>query len=256
VTVLLAVVVAAGCGSAASPAGPSGWLSISPDGVAFLTWTRTDTTLSGSLTWVHTTPAVAHVPVAVTAAVTGTVNGQSVTLSLAPVLTAGGTWSGSLDSERLTLSYTADDGSIATITFVPKTIDDYNSALGAFRAAEQAALLADQSAAASAAAYAAARECSIRVVYNNAMIEVHGDNARNECARFAASIPKDPGHTFGWDPSDAWGPVQQPIEVVADVINFGRVVCSGTIDSFSVAVWDTGGAHYGSIACQSLGLGP
>jgi hypothetical protein len=287
VVVLLVVVVVAGCGSAPpsasvatsasastrslpptpEPPGPSGWLSVAPDGVAFLTWTRTDNALSGSLTWVHTTPAAPHVPVVVTAAITGTINGQSVTLSLAPALTTSGTWTGYLDGERLTLSYTADDGSIATVALLPGTVNDYNSALGAFRADEQAAWLADQAAAASQAAadqaaaasqaaHVAATECSIRVVNFNAMIVVHGDNARDECAWFAAHVPQDPAHTFGWDPSDAWGPIHQPIEVVDEVAKFGSVICSGSVNSFAVAVWDTGGAHYGTIACQSLGLAP
>ncbi len=275
VATLLAVVVAAGCGPAAPPSaavatpasaptrslsptpeppGPSGWLSVTTDGVAFLTWTRTGDALTGSLTWVRTTPTDPHVPVVVTAAISGMVNGQSVTLSLDPAPTTSGTWTGLLDGERLTLTYTTDDGSIATLAFAPGTVEDYNAALGAFRAAEQAAWLAEQASAASAAADAAARECSIRVVYNNAMIVVHGDNARNECARFAASVPKDPANTWGWPPDAAWGPIQQPIEVVDEVVKFGRVVCTGTIDSFAVEVWDTGGASYGSIACQSLGL--
>lgn len=89
VAALLAVVVAAGCGSAAPPSpavatpasvptrslsptpeppGPSGWLSVSTDGVTFLTWTRTGEALTGSLTWVHRTPAAPHIPVVVTAA--------------------------------------------------------------------------------------------------------------------------------------------------------------------------------------------
>jgi len=265
VVALLAVVVVAGCGSAAPPSasvatpasaptrslsptaeppGPSGWLSVATDGVAFLTWTRTDDALTGSLTWVHTTPADPHSPVNVTADISGTINGRSVTLSLYPAPTTSGTWTGLLDSERLTLSYPADDGSIATLALVPGAVDDYNAALGAFRAAEQAAWLSDQKAAASAAADALTLECSVRVVDHDATIVVYGENARDECARLVERVPLDP--------PDAWGEVRQPVEVV----DAGRVVCTATIDSFYVEVQDTGGADYGSYACRILAPPP
>ncbi len=177
-------------------------------------------------------------------------------LSLAPALTTSETWTGQLQGEQLSLSFTASDGSITTLALVPGAADGYNSALDAFRATEQTALLADQAAAASGAAESAARECSIRVAYQNAMIVVHGDNARDECVWLAAHVPKDPAHTFGWDPSTQWSSVQQPIEVVSQITKFGRTICSGTISSFAVEVWDTGGAQFGTIACQSLGLTP
>lgn|GEM_PF-1730508 len=112
----------------------------------------------------------------------------------------------------------------------------------------------DQSAAETQTALHEGQPLGGPVVYENAMIVVDGDNARDECASVASHVPQDPA-MYRWGGA-VWGPIHQPMEVVDQLTKFGRVICSGTIDSFTVTVWDTGSAQYGTIACQSLGLAP
>jgi hypothetical protein len=61
-------------------------------------------------------------------------------------------------------------------------------------------------------------------------------------------------HLWGWDLGDTWGSINQPIEVVDEVVKFGRVVCSRIIDSYRVEV--LGHGEVPTSASQSLGLAP
>ena len=257
VVALLAAAVVASCGFATSPSAsvatpasaptrslshtpeppwPSSWLSANRDGVAFLTWTRSNDVLTGSLTWTRTNDAlppssrtrVDGMPVEgtfdVTAAVSGTIDGRDVLLSLYPVLEPyDGRWLGTFNGERLRIPlFTARGWSLGVLDFVPGAVDDYNAALGAFRAA-------------------LTRACSVRVPGRDTTIVVHGENARDECVRLVERLPLDP--------PDEWGDIRQPVEVSDLELD---VVCTATIDSFEVEVQDITPSAIGSYVCRMI----
>lgn len=228
---------------------PPGLLAIAGNGVAFLQGTRTGDAISGSITQVLVIDPASHLPQNEAIDFTGTMSGDSVTLTLVGGQTFGRSsyLTGHYRNGQLTLTYPAADGTIATIVFLPGTVSDYNAAVESFDSA-QAALLqaqqrADAEAAASAAAEAAGMSCSTRVAGHDAIALVTGPESMTECLRIASQVTFSDG--------SSWAAPQAP----SDGLPAGdTVVCGGLIGSLRVVIYDSGGQSYAGQACNAVPL--
>jgi hypothetical protein len=125
--VLLAMVASA-CGSS-SPT-QVGYLSAPSGnahavvGTAFIQWTRTGNRLQGTFSEAALSPPDLTHLTSSSEAVSGVINGTSITLRGGPIH-ATGTLAGSV----LTLNITQTNGTIRTFTFGPGAVSDYNAAV-------------------------------------------------------------------------------------------------------------------------------
>ncbi len=216
---------------------------MTPVETAFLQATQTGDTLTGSLTQViadtftsTTTSSVINF--------TGAISGSSVTLNLIGSTIRGASEiTGARNPDgSLTLTYPAYGGQIATLQFVPATVDDYNAAVATLEATEEAAREATAQASAAAASAAAESSCATQVTNHDAIVIVRGPGADTECLRIATTI------NFSGAP---WGAVIRP---APDTVRGVSIVCGGTIGQLRVVVWDSWTASYGTATCNALPL--
>lgn len=116
---------AAGCGS--SHNGPASYVDRAPNGGILVQWTRSGDKVSGTLSEAYIDRSDQTNLKTESDSFQGTISGSSVTLDFNQGLGITTNWTGTLDGENLTLSYTSNDGSVQTLKFTPGTIDDYNS---------------------------------------------------------------------------------------------------------------------------------
>lgn len=133
-----------------------GYLALANNGVVFIQWTEANGALSGTLTEAFTSFDPANLKHS-SSPFTGVLSAGSVTLTFPQGFGTSTSWNGTLSGDSLILSYSADDGSLSTLTFHPGTVADYNAAVAEAQAAAAAAG-AEQDAAASAAAAQQAAE--------------------------------------------------------------------------------------------------
>ena len=212
-------------------------LAVTDYEVAFLQWTRTGTALTGSITQV-VIPDGSTEPTDEVLNFTGTYAGDSVSIILSggKMIRGSSNLTGVWRDGDFTLSYPGADGSIATLTFHPATVGDYNQAEQAFRGAVA-------SAAADASAFpsgAADNMCEMAVSGHAASVTATGPGALEWCRKTAGDYTFQDGSVFGAitnGDGDA-GPA-------ADI------VCGGAADAVRVVVSDTG-TKYGNEMCQRL----
>lgn len=163
---------------------PASWIGGTNTWELILSLTRSGSALSGSadtvtLNGTSTTPA--H------AAVTGTVDGTAVTLTFTGGLFTKNTFSGTLDTNTLTLQSPSTTGQIQLITLHPGSIDIYNQAVGALQSEASANASASASASASQAsasqASAAAASESQRISDDTASFWKAVDDANTAMAK-------------------------------------------------------------------------
>jgi len=199
--------------------------------------------VAGTLTWVFVIAPDDHLPKTISSSVTGTTSDTALTVTLSDSPSGAVTWSGQVSTNSLTFAVPRADGSIGTLTVVPGTLDAYNAALGVFQAkqAELHQAEINATAAAAAAAEQAATSCSSTVSGHDASLVVSGAaRAVGECRSLVALAPS------------AGGPWLGPIFPSSTPL--GSLVCTGTRDAYSVAIFDTGGQDYGTAACKVLRL--
>ena len=98
----------------------------------FLQWTRSDKSLSGSLSIASVESGAIDLQ-SQNVAFSGVVSGSSVTLTMPQGLGAVTSLSGSLSGSHLRLNVPASDGTLAEDEFVPATTGDYNAAVRGLR---------------------------------------------------------------------------------------------------------------------------
>jgi hypothetical protein len=154
-----ATLLTSGCGG--SHQGPASYLDQAPNGTVFVQWTRDGSNVNGSLSEAYIDASNPLELQSENASFHGIVNGSSITLTFDQGFGTSTNWNGTLDGDKLTLSYTGSDGTVKTLDFQPGTIDDYNQAVAASRqrvaAAKGRKARADAAAAASAQQQAAAQ---------------------------------------------------------------------------------------------------
>ena len=139
------------------------WIADASDGAVFIQWTRSDDSLTGTLVVARVEESregddVSYEVDTETAAFTGVVSGENVTLTLQQGFGFTSNWNGTLAGDELTLTFPTHDGPLTTLRFRPGSRDDYNAVVAELReaAAEaQAAFEEEQAAKAEQAAVAA-----------------------------------------------------------------------------------------------------
>lgn len=123
-----------GCGSTPAGSTPTSasFLATGPGVAMFLQWTRSDKSLSGSLSIASVESGAIDLQ-SQNVAFSGVVSGSSVTLTMPQGLGAVTSLSGSLSGSHLRLNVPASDGTLAEDEFVPATTDDYNAAVRGLR---------------------------------------------------------------------------------------------------------------------------
>jgi len=175
-----------GCGGSDEP---GGYLAKASDGAIFIQWTRTDDSVSGSITIAHREAsddgyeAVQKENVAFN----GTINGSSVTLSIAPGLGATN-WNGTLDGHDLTLTVAADDGSLTTLHFKPADVSAYNQAVGDLQSAVAASNDQQAQADADAATAQSIDDASGTVSQDLASLDQHVQDAQTALSSVSTAL--------------------------------------------------------------------
>ncbi len=214
---------------------PSGLLATAQNGVAFLQWTQTGTSVIGSLTQV-TFEASGASPQHQVIDFSGVISGDSVTLTLAGGETINGTalLTGQFSNGQFTLAEPEADGTIGTLVFAPATVGDYNNAVASLEA-DRAAIAERQ--------LDAQASCSVEVGSHNAFVEAKGQAAIMECRHIAATVSFSDGST--------WADATAPAVTLAGGVG---VICGGLLNGYRVIVFDTAPAYYGGIICHALPL--
>jgi hypothetical protein len=102
-----------------------GYLAVASNGVLFIQWTRAVDTVTGTLSESYTSPSNSAQLTHESDSFTGVVSGNAVTLKL----DSGVDWNGTLSGSSVTLSYTANNGTLSTFTFKQASVAAYNSAV-------------------------------------------------------------------------------------------------------------------------------
>jgi hypothetical protein len=141
---IFAALAAAGCGDD----GPASFVGRASNAVVYVTWTRSDDSLSGQLTQARRADENDGTVDTVRASFDGTADGSAVSLRLDQGLGSVSTLTGELDGDALALDYPGLDGEVITIRLREGDGTDFNSALSELRAeAEQDKQAADEAAA-------------------------------------------------------------------------------------------------------------
>jgi hypothetical protein len=120
---------AAGCGDD----GPASFVGRASNAVVYVTWTRSDDTLTGQLTQARRADENDGTVDTVRASFDGTADGSAVSLQLDQGLGAVSTLTGELDGDALALDYPGVDGDVVTIRLRKGDGSDFNTALAALR---------------------------------------------------------------------------------------------------------------------------
>lgn len=155
-----------GCGGALSS---GGYLARTSEAVEFLQLTVSGTSLRGTLN-AGTLAGSGDSVTTVQATVTGTISGESVTLtfSVGPSWLGGQTSAnGTIEGAQLVVTYTQGDGSLASVTFAPSTAKVYDGDLGQLQS-QAADVQASESSAAVQAAQTQAQEQQIDLAASRA----------------------------------------------------------------------------------------
>lgn len=144
--------------SGTSNQGARGWVYRDSSTALFLSWTRSASNVTGSLSVTNLPDPSASQASTTNAAFNGTVSGASVTLSFPQGFGAVSSLSGQLNGTVLVLSIPQTDGSLQPVTFHPGTATDYNTGVAALQASASAHQQASASASAQAAQASAAAE--------------------------------------------------------------------------------------------------
>jgi hypothetical protein len=131
---------------------PSSFLAKDGDRLFFLQWTNSQREIEGSLIMSTVTAPAASVSPSPSASdatatpaetigdvetktdtFTGSLVGSNLSLTLVQDIGVGTKWTGALQGTKLTVSYSAADGTMVTLAFLASTIDAYNSALAIAR---------------------------------------------------------------------------------------------------------------------------
>jgi len=123
---LLSLLVLAGCTGQGNV--PSEYVAVSTSSALFINWAETDHKLTGQLQLA----AVDSNTLAVSSEnepFNGVLNGADISITLSN----GKTMTGTLNKNVLTLSYPANDGTMATIAFKPGSVTDFNQAVDGFQ---------------------------------------------------------------------------------------------------------------------------
>ncbi len=148
-----------------SPNSTDGWVANFPNGVKFVGWTITGSSVSGTLNETLLLPGESKLTTD-TLAFAGTVSGSSLTLTFARAF-SGLTVSGQLTGDSLSLSFPQTDGALSTEVFHPGSTNDYNAGVQAVQvsvaqlqneSAANASVAASISASSAAAAAAVAQQ--------------------------------------------------------------------------------------------------
>lgn len=127
------------------------WVAADPAAAVMIQVTRQDDALSGTLDETRLKSSDAMMVTPMHAAFTGTIDGTALTLSFPAGLGFVTNISGTLSGDTMTLQSPQDDGSVASLTLKPGSIDTYNQGASAVQASAQANADANTAAAASAA---------------------------------------------------------------------------------------------------------
>jgi len=117
------------CGSQGSA--PGGYLSTSNTHVLFIQWTNNNGQLSGQLQEVYISSSNPMQVQQENEAITGTLNGSQVSLSIS-VFGFTKTITGTYDGSTLTLVIPDQNGQLDTVVLQSATVDDYNKAAATF----------------------------------------------------------------------------------------------------------------------------
>lgn len=107
---------------------PSEYVAVSTSSALFINWAETDHKLTGQLQLA----SVDNNTLAVSSeneSFNGVLNGTDISITLSN----GKTMTGTLNKNVLTLSYPANDGTMATIAFKPGSVTDFNQAVDGFQ---------------------------------------------------------------------------------------------------------------------------
>ncbi|MGI8667633.1 MAG: hypothetical protein ACR2N4_16675 [Jatrophihabitans sp.] len=138
--------------------GARGWVYRDSSTALFLSWTRSASTVSGSLSATQLPDPAANQASTTNAAFTGTVSGSSVTLTFPQGFGTVSSLSGQLSGSALVLSIPQVDGSLQPVTLNPGSAADYNAGVAALQASAGANQQASASASAQAAQVSAAAQ--------------------------------------------------------------------------------------------------
>ncbi|HTC70660.1 MAG TPA: hypothetical protein VK662_13910 [Acidothermaceae bacterium] len=127
---------------------PNEWLSSGASYVLFIDWTRVGNDVSGNMSVAGAEESQFG---AQTVAMSGTISGNSITLTFPAGLGAITNATGELTAVSLTLNLPNNDGTIDAYEFTPGTIDAYNVAVQALQSGASATAQAQIEASASAA---------------------------------------------------------------------------------------------------------
>jgi len=112
-----------------------GYLATFRDAAMFIQWTEVDKKLSGQL---HIAVLKNNKIESKTHPFNGITNGSNISISFTGSVwtdsMSGVTWTGTLESNKLTLVYSAKDGTLQTIAFKPASVSDYNKVIINFQA--------------------------------------------------------------------------------------------------------------------------
>jgi hypothetical protein len=111
-----------------------GWLLATPTWVGFLSWTRTDPSVSGTLSYVNNSRDTQDDPNHGSIGFNGAINGTSFTLNFIHLPNEKINFdlsqaSGYVTSTQLTLSVPGRDGILTTVEFTPATATEFNLAV-------------------------------------------------------------------------------------------------------------------------------
>lgn len=114
--------------------GQKGYLATFRDGAMFIQWTEVDKKISGQLqvAGLNNNKIESR-----THPFNGITNGSNISINFSGSVwmdsLGGVTWTGTIESNKLTLVYPAKDGTLQTIAFRPGTVNDYNNTIGVLK---------------------------------------------------------------------------------------------------------------------------
>jgi hypothetical protein len=191
----------------------------------------------------------------------GTVSGQSVTLTFSEGLGTALNVSGAVNGEALVLNFPQTNGEIASTTFIPSNAAAYNSALADLQS-QAGAAVARQSQAAAARSQAAAQASAAATARVAQWTAAHWETESSKAAVTSASacvltvsyhdvrifVATGGDSVCSAAPQYGWGAVHT-------YVAYDSVVCVGTVSGVTIAVTDSGGQYYGGIACRDVNAG-
>lgn len=126
IALLLSLLVLAGCTGQGNV--PSEYVAVSTSNALFINWAETDHKLTGQLQLASVDSNTLAVS-SENESFNGVLNGADISITLSN----GKTMSGTSNKNVLTLSYPANDGTMATIAFKPGSVTDFNQAVDGFQ---------------------------------------------------------------------------------------------------------------------------